>query len=87
MRAARGPGIPEQIEALRRTAKLVEEGSLMTKFLDRKKAEFIEQLGRADLGPDPQETIRAVAALARDAILSREELEQARDVLRARFVD
>jgi len=84
-KAARGPTVEEISEALRRTAALVAEGQLMPKVLARKRLDFIEQLARVQLGDDPKTAVQTIIALGREGILEREQLEQARDILKARL--
>jgi uncharacterized RDD family membrane protein YckC len=85
IRAAQGPGLAELAAALRNTVSLVEAGSVMPKVLERKRREFIEQMEKVHLGPDPQQTIRLLVALGRDHILSREELQQVHAILKRRL--
>jgi len=57
----------------------------MPKVLERKRREFIEQMEKVHLGPDPQQTVRLLIALGRDHILSREELQQVHAILKRRL--
>lgn len=84
-RVALGPSLEELAATLRRTAVLVSEGQLMPKVLDRKREDFIEQIGRVDLGEKPEKVIETIVALGKEGLLTRENLEKALDVLRNRL--
>lgn len=84
-RAALGPGVEELAVALRKTAQLVEEGVLMPKVLDRKRADFLEAMEKIDLGEHPKEAVRIVVELGRQKLLSRAELERLHDTLKRRL--
>ena len=84
-RAAKGPTLPVLAEALRNTAALVDAGQLMPKVLERKRAEFVEDVRTADLGTDPRAAVQTVVELGREGLLTREELTRLRDILRERF--
>jgi|GEM_PF-2535520 len=84
-KAALGPTVAESAAALQRTARLVDEGQLMPKVLERKRAEFIEALTTLQLGDDPNDAVRAVIDLGRAGVLEREQLERARDILKERL--
>jgi len=85
IRAAQGPGLAELAAALRNTVSLVEVGTIMPKVLERKRREFIEQMEKVHLGPDPQQAVRLLIALGRDHILSRDELQQVHAILKRRL--
>lgn len=85
IRAARGPTVRDLAEALRRTAELVEQGQLMPKVLDRKRGDFVEQMRTVDLGEDPAESVQIIVELGQEGLLTRDELQQVRDILRQRL--
>jgi hypothetical protein len=84
-RAARGPGVSELAEALRNTARLVNEGAIMPKVLERKRSDFVERMRTVDLGPDPREAVQTIIRLGHDRILSREELQAVHEILKRRL--
>ncbi len=84
-RAARGPGVPELAEALRNTARLVNEGTIMPKVLERKRSDFVERMRTVDLGADPREAVQTIIRLGHDRILSREELQAVHEILKRRL--
>jgi uncharacterized RDD family membrane protein YckC len=84
-RAARGPGVPELAEALRNTARLVNEGAIMPKVLERKRSDFVERMRTVDLGPNPREAVQTIIRLGHDLILSREELQAVHEILKRRL--
>ncbi|MFC1530563.1 hypothetical protein ACFL6R_07650, partial [Gemmatimonadota bacterium] len=85
LRAAQGPTVLDLAEALRRTAELVQQGQLMEKVLDRKRQDFLDQLGRIDLSASPAEAVRIIIELGREGVLTRDELIAARDILQKRL--
>jgi hypothetical protein len=77
--------VPELAGALRNTARLVAEGTLMPKVLERKRHDFVERMQTVELEPDPREAVRTVIELGQDGILSPGELQAVHQILKRRL--
>lgn len=83
-RAARGPGPSDLGEALRNTARLVADGSLMQKVLDRKVEEFKEAMQTVSLEEGNAHAVQVLLGLHRDGILTKDDLKDLHGILKAR---